>query len=107
MNATQFIAVTRKSLGIESDEPKPDKPTMDTAWIVLEAANDLGDDATVAARRRVIDANFSGALAAQSDCISPSIFSGDYRPALDFTAASFESKTLPERASKRMDRLSH
>jgi hypothetical protein len=74
MNATQFIAVTRKSLGIESDEPKPDKPTMDTAWIVLEAANDLGDDATVAARRRVIDANFSGALAAQSDCISLRFF---------------------------------
>ena len=61
MNATQFVAVTRKSLGIESHEPKPDKPTMDTSWIVLEAANDLGDDATVEARRRVIDANFSGA----------------------------------------------
>jgi len=42
MNATQFVAVTRKSLGIEPDEPTPDKPTMDTAWIVLEAANDLG-----------------------------------------------------------------
>ena len=59
MNATQFVAVTRKSLGIESDEP--DKPTMDRTWIVLEALNDLGDDATVEARRRVIDANFSGA----------------------------------------------
>ncbi|HXL28957.1 MAG TPA: hypothetical protein VN968_06680 [Bradyrhizobium sp.] len=43
-----------------------DKPS-DAAWAALEAANDLGDDATVAACRRVIDANLSGALASPSD----------------------------------------
>jgi len=37
------------------------------AWLVLEAANDLGDEATVEACRRVIDASLSGAVAAQSD----------------------------------------
>ena len=49
-----------------SDEPKPDQP-LDAAWIVLEAANDLGDDATVEACRRVIDANLNGTPATQSD----------------------------------------
>jgi len=60
-----------KSDGAKSDRPKSDglssdKPS-DTAWVALEAANDLGDDATVAACRRVIDANLSGALASPSD----------------------------------------
>jgi hypothetical protein len=40
---------------------------VDAAWIVLEAANDLGDDATVEACRRVIDASLSGTFASQSD----------------------------------------
>jgi hypothetical protein len=48
------------------DEPKSDKP-FDAAWIVPEAANELGDDTTVAACRRVIDANLNGTLASQSD----------------------------------------
>jgi hypothetical protein len=39
----------------------------DTAWLVLEAANDLGDDATLAACRRVIDASLNGAAPAQDD----------------------------------------
>ena len=43
-----------------------DKPS-DAAWAALEAANDLGDDATIEACRRVIDANLSGALASPSD----------------------------------------
>ena len=44
-----------------------DKPWMDTAWTILEAANDLGDRATVDACRRVIDASLRGQASAQSD----------------------------------------
>jgi hypothetical protein len=55
-----------KSDGLKFDRSWPDKPS-DAAWMVLEAANDLRDDATVEACRRVIDANLSGALASQSD----------------------------------------
>jgi hypothetical protein len=40
---------------------------MNHAWIVLEAANDLGDHATVEACRRVIDANLNGTLASEAD----------------------------------------
>jgi hypothetical protein len=40
---------------------------VEAAWLVLEAANDLGDDAGVAACRRVIDASLNGKSAAQSD----------------------------------------
>jgi hypothetical protein len=47
-------------------EPNPDKSS-DAAWIVLEAANDLADTATVAACQRVIDAGFKGAPASPSD----------------------------------------
>ena len=57
MNAISFGA--RKHTGIASDEPAPDK-ALDAAWIVLEAANDLGDDATVDVCRRVIDADLNG-----------------------------------------------
>ena len=49
-----------------SDEPKPDK-SLDAAWNVLEAANDLGDDATVEACRRVIDASLNGTAVAPAD----------------------------------------
>jgi hypothetical protein len=49
-----------------SDESKLDKP-LDAAWIVLEAANDLGDHATVEACRRVIDASLNGTAASSSD----------------------------------------
>ena len=51
---------------LTSDRPPSDKPS-DAAWVALEAANDLGDDATIEACRRVIDANLSGALASPSD----------------------------------------
>jgi hypothetical protein len=40
---------------------------LDTAWMVLEAANDLGDHATVDICRRVIDADLNGTPARQSD----------------------------------------
>ena len=67
MNATLFGAAARERLGMISDQPKPDKPLDDAAWMVLEAANDFGDDATIEACRRVIDAGLSGTLASQSD----------------------------------------
>jgi hypothetical protein len=44
-----------------------DKPSGDAAWTVLDAANDLGDIATVDACRRVIDANLRGDIPAISD----------------------------------------
>jgi hypothetical protein len=40
---------------------------VDTAWSVLDAANDLRDIAVVEACRRVIDANLRGGVSAQSD----------------------------------------
>jgi len=39
----------------------------ETAWTVLDAANDLGDSLTVAACRRVIDADLRGEAPARSD----------------------------------------
>jgi hypothetical protein len=53
-------------LGGASDAPKPDAP-LDAAWVVLEAANDLGDNVTVEICRRVIDANLNGRPASPSD----------------------------------------
>lgn len=44
-----------------------DVAAVDAAWLVLEAANDLGDQDAVAACRRVIDAGLSGATAAAAD----------------------------------------
>lgn len=40
---------------------------MDTAWTILEAANDLGDRATVEVCRRIIDTILRGGAPAQSD----------------------------------------
>ena len=48
-----------------SDQRAPE--SLDAAWLVLEAANDLGDHATVEACRRVIDAGLNGAPASQAD----------------------------------------
>jgi hypothetical protein len=44
-----------------------DRSPVEQAWLVLEAANDLGDEATIAACRRVIDASLKGASAAEAD----------------------------------------
>jgi hypothetical protein len=66
MNAISFGAVLREGPGLVSDEPKPEQ-SLDAAWIVLEAANDLGDEATVDTCRRVIDANLNGRPASHSD----------------------------------------
>jgi hypothetical protein len=64
MNKASFSAHNRD--GIVSDEPRTDKP-VDAAWIVLEAANDVGDDATVEVCRRVIDASLNGTIASPQD----------------------------------------
>jgi hypothetical protein len=66
MNAIPFGTAPRQRFGVVSDEQRLDNP-VDTAWIVLEAANDLGDQATVETCRRVIDANLNGAPAQQTD----------------------------------------
>jgi hypothetical protein len=69
-----FGTVARNRLGIPaaapaSAEPKPEaaRSAVDAAWMVLEAANDLGDHATVDACRRVIDASLNGRTAAPAD----------------------------------------
>jgi len=67
MNATSFGSAARDRLAMASGEPKSDASSAEMAWLVLEAANDLGDDAAVAACRRVIDANLNGNPAPQSD----------------------------------------
>ena len=67
MNAISFGTASRERRGSVSSAPKPDASSVDMAWLVLEAANDLGDHAAVEACRRVIDANLNGTLAPQSD----------------------------------------
>lgn len=67
MNAISFGRASRDRLGMASAEPIAEAPSVDMAWLVLEAANDLGDHAAVEACRRVIDANLTGRLAPQSD----------------------------------------
>jgi len=57
MNALTFGV--RKRPVAASDEQRPENP-LNAAWIALEAANDLGDHATVEACRRVIDASLNG-----------------------------------------------
>jgi hypothetical protein len=46
----------------------------ETAWTVLDAANDLGDILTVDACRRVIDADLRGEAPARSDMAVLSAF---------------------------------
>jgi hypothetical protein len=64
MKTIAFGAAAR--LRPATDEPKPDQ-TLDAAWIVLEAANDLADHSTVAICQRVIDANLNGTPPSPSD----------------------------------------
>lgn len=45
----------------------PEKASVDAAWLVLEAANDLGDHAAIEACRRVIDAELTGTVAGSAD----------------------------------------
>ena len=66
MNASSFGAAAQDRTGAASDDPTPDK-SLDAAWNVLEAANDLGDDVTVEACRRVIDASLNGTAPSEAD----------------------------------------
>ncbi|MEK9278125.1 MULTISPECIES: hypothetical protein [unclassified Bradyrhizobium] len=66
----QFGTAIRKNLnkGLAVDAgAAPEKASVDAAWLVLEAANDLGDQAAVDACRRVIDAELNGTVAGRSD----------------------------------------
>jgi hypothetical protein len=47
MNVNPFGATAREHYGLGVDAEPPERPSIDTAWSVLEAANDLGDVATV------------------------------------------------------------
>ncbi|MBR0707136.1 hypothetical protein [Bradyrhizobium liaoningense] len=63
-------AVRKKSLNKVAADiggGAPDKASVDAAWLVLEAANDLGDHAAIEACRRVIDAELNGMAARSSD----------------------------------------
>jgi len=51
----------------ERDGGRLEAASADAAWLVLEAASDLGDEAAVAACRRVIDASLNGRAADQAD----------------------------------------
>jgi hypothetical protein len=66
MNINVFGTTARKRNGMASKETTSDNP-LDAAWVVLEAANDLGDNATVEVCRRVIDANLNGGPASPFD----------------------------------------
>ena len=66
MSSIASGAAARERSGTVSKETTPDKP-LDAAWMVLEAANDLGDNATVDVCRRVIDANLNGRPASPFD----------------------------------------
>jgi len=70
--SSESIAHLRKvaaeiSAFFEASGFAPESSSLDAAWMVLEAANDLGDDEIVAASRRVIDASLNSRPAAESD----------------------------------------
>ncbi|MDP3076165.1 hypothetical protein [Bradyrhizobium sp.] len=67
MNELLFGTALRQRPGAASGEPKPDASSVEMAWLVLEAANDLGDHEAVEACRRVIDANLNNRPAPPSD----------------------------------------
>lgn len=61
-------------LGQELLGQDQDRFSGETAWTVLDAANDLGDTITVDACRRVIDADLRGETPARSDIAVLSAF---------------------------------
>jgi hypothetical protein len=65
----QFGTAVRKNKNLAADAggSAPEKASVDAAWLVLEAANDLGDHAAIEACRRVIDAELNGTVAASAD----------------------------------------
>ena len=56
-----------RSLGIFGRRTKPGNIWLETAWAVLEAASDAGDEATIEACQHVIDNDSTGELPGQSD----------------------------------------
>jgi hypothetical protein len=48
----------------------PERPSIDAAWAVLEAAIDFGDGTTIEACRRVIDASLNGMAIDESDILT-------------------------------------
>jgi hypothetical protein len=52
---------------LSQDHSSQEGASGETAWAVLEAANDLGDTVTVEACRRVIDASLRGDRPSTSD----------------------------------------
>lgn len=48
----------------------PERPSIDAAWAVLEAAIDFGDGTTIEACRRVIDASLNGMAIDESDLLT-------------------------------------
>jgi hypothetical protein len=69
MTASEEIqdASVDKSFGAAASWAKPNNIWVETAWTVLEAANDVGDNLTIEACQRVIDDDWGGDLPAQSD----------------------------------------
>jgi hypothetical protein len=59
--------LTRESAGVETTSEKSDNIWVETARAVIEEANNLRDEITIHACRRVIDDGSSGDLPAQSD----------------------------------------
>jgi hypothetical protein len=66
MNAIPFSGAAAERTEHAAEELKP-RAAVDTAWVVLEAANDLGDEATLTICRRVIDAGLNCKPASPSD----------------------------------------
>lgn len=58
----------RSRLGERGGE-RPEPVSADAAWLVLEAASDLGDESAVATCRRVIDASLNGRAPDQADLL--------------------------------------
>jgi hypothetical protein len=53
----------------EAGGSAPERPSVDAAWAVLEAAIDFGDGTTIEACRRVIDASLNGAAIDDADVL--------------------------------------
>jgi hypothetical protein len=67
MNANLFGATANRPTDFSVAAESTDSLSADTAWTVLDAANELGDVKTVAACQRLIDAKLSGRPAMYSD----------------------------------------
>jgi hypothetical protein len=61
-------------IDVRSGGAKLANPWVETAWAVLEAADDLGDEIPIEACQRVIDDDFGGRLPAQSDVNAVFVF---------------------------------